>query len=131
MLLCLGGLRALLLFFIVCHSVAVDLNNFAEFQVASDIASVPDSHPNNGSDDNSMAASANGITDETPANLWEQTSPSYTIDESLGSPIASGCQPNGNPNINRKRRARREIPMCRSNYALPLTPKKVTTPTGQ
>lgn len=128
---CLGGFRTLLLLFTLGCSVAVGLNNYAEFQVDGDIASIPNSPPNDGPDYNFVAASASGITDEKPANPWGATSTPYPIDENLGSPIASGCQVNGNPNRSRKSRARRDIPMCRSNFLLPSTPKKVTVPTGQ
>lgn len=128
---CLGALKTLLLLFTVGSTVAAGLNNYAEFQIDGDIASIPNSPPIDGSGYNSVSASAGGITDEEPVNLWEQTSTPYPIDESLGSPIASGCQANGNPNSSRKRRARREIPMCRSNYFLPSSPKGVTAPTGQ
>lgn len=127
----LGELRILLLLFTLGYSVAAGLDSYAEFQVDGDLASILNFPPNDGPGYNSVAASASGIPDENPVNLWEQTSTPYPTDESLGSPIASGCQANGSPNSSRKRRARREIPMCRSNYLLPSTPKKVTAPTGQ
>lgn len=126
-----GALRPLLLLLIVGYSVAADLNNYAEFQVDDDITSISNSPPDDGPGYSSLAGSASWIADEKPVNYWEQTATEYPIDRSLGSAVAIGCQAYGNPNSNRKGRARRDIPMCRSNYFLPPTPKKVTAPAGQ
>lgn len=127
----LGALRPLLLLIIVGYSVAADLNNYAEFQVDDDISSISTSPPDDGPGYNSLAGPASGFADEKPVNPWEQTSTVYPIDGSLGSAVAIGCQAYGNPKSNRKRRARRDIPMCPSNYLLPPTPNKVTAPAGQ
>lgn len=127
----LGAFGPLLLFLIVGYSVAADLNNYAEFQVDDDITSTSNSPLDDALGYNSMAGSASGITDEKPVNPWEQTSTVYPIDGSLGSAVAIGCQAYGNSKSNRKSRARRDISMCRSNYFLPPTPKKVTAPVRQ
>lgn len=126
----LGALRPLLLLLIVGYSIAADLNNYAEFQVDDDKTSISNPPPDDGPGYDSLASSASGITDEQPVNPWEQTSTVYPIDGGLGSAVASGCQAYGDPKSNRKRRARRDVPMCPSNF-LPPTPKKGTAPTGQ
>lgn len=127
---CLVALRPLLLLLIVGYSIAADLNNYAKFQVDDDNTSISTPPPDDEPGYDSLASSASGITDEQPVNPWEQTSTVYTIDGSLGSAVASRCQAYGDPKSNRKRRARRDVPMCPSNF-LPSTPKKVTAPTAQ
>lgn len=127
----LGALRPLLLLIVVGYSVAADLNNYAEFQVDDEISSISNSPPDDGPGYNSLPGSASGFTDEKLVNPWEQTSTVYPIDGSLGSAVAIGCQAYGDPKSNRKRRVRRAIPMCPSNYLSPPTPKKVTAPAGQ
>lgn len=128
---CLGALPPLLLLIIVGYSVAADLNNYAEFQVDDKISSISNASPDDGPGHNSLPGSASPFTDEKVVNPWKQTSTVYPIDASLGSAVAIGCQAYGDPKINRKRRARRDIPMCPSNYLSPPTPKKVTAPARQ
>lgn len=128
----MGALWPLLLLLIVGYSIAADFNDYAEFQVDDDKTSISNPPLDDGLGYNSLASSASGITDEQPVNPWEQTSTVYPIDGSLRSAVASGCQPYyGDPKSNRKRRARRDVLMCPSNYFLSPTPEKATAPAGQ